>query len=331
MTRKYSILFYVLLQIFAMQLCSQDPVMSHYYANSLQLNPSLAGVEGPARVYVGYRNQWPSSGNSFVTYQTTYDQYIDKLHGGLGVRVLNDRQGNGIFNAYNLDVMYAYHLNASRKLSFSGALQAGIGQRSFHPGSLVFGDMIDPLTGGFNAGATSENPLSPGNKFYPDFATGFSAFYTIFYGGVSVHHLLSPVVSELPEGNRLPRKYTAHVGAVISIKERRRGQELMKLSPNLVFIQQLRTQQLAYGLDMIYEDFLLGIWTRHDLFFNYGDLIFTAGYSANNLRFRYSYDVKLSSPTIRLPNMGAHEISLLITYENLNKRNKHRTIKCPKF
>jgi hypothetical protein len=147
-----------------------------------------------------------------------------------------------------------------------------------------------------------------------------------------MHHLLSPGVGDGTDpSEKISRKYTVHIGALIPIIETRRMTELMMLSPNLVFIQQLSIQQINYGLDMIYKDLLLGIWTRHDLLLNYGNLIFTAGYSTNNFRFRYSYDVKLSSPSVRLPNLGAHEFSLVIIYKNLSRRNKHRTIKCPKI
>ena len=120
MTSRIRIIFFVLLQICFLQVYSQDPVLSHFYANSIQMNPSLAGIEGPAKVYIGYRNQWPNSISSFITYQASYDQYIEKLHGGIGVKVLNDKQGDGIFNLYNLDVMYSYQFMASRKLYLSG-------------------------------------------------------------------------------------------------------------------------------------------------------------------------------------------------------------------
>ena len=38
---------------------AQDPAFSQFYANPLYMNPAMAGVEGPAKVYLGYRNQWP--------------------------------------------------------------------------------------------------------------------------------------------------------------------------------------------------------------------------------------------------------------------------------
>lgn len=308
---------------------AQDPVYSHFYANGLQLNPALAGGEGPAKIYIGYRNQWPNSGSSFVTYQASYDQYIEKLQGGLGVKVLNDRQGGGVFNAYNLDLMYSYHFKASRKWSFSGGIQAGVGQRSFNPESLYFGNMFDPVSGNF---ILQGQEIIGYNKIYPDFASGMMAFYGNYYGGIAMHHMLNPLITSKsdPTGT-IPRKYTAHLGGIFSIIEGRRGKEIMKLSPNIVFIQQQNIQQINYGLDVLFKDVLLGLWTRHDYAFNYGNIIFTAGYGTNTFRFRYSYDIKLSSPTVRLPNLGAHEFSLLIIYENSSIRKKHSAIKCPKF
>lgn len=335
MTNRIKILFFLLAQLFLSSLFSQDPVFSHFYANRMQLNPSLTGIEGSGRYYVGYRNQWPATGAAFVTYNASYDNYVEKLQGGLGIKVMNDRKGDGLFNAYNLDFIYSYQFRASYRLSFSAAMQAGIGQRSFNPGALLFGDMINPVDGS-STGSTGESITQFGyNIVYPDFSTGFSAFYDNLYGGVAVHHLLSPLITDENEKNnlenRLSRRYTAHFGALIPIIENRRGGELMKLSPNLVFIHQQSVHQINYGMDMIYEGFILGLWTRHDVLFNYGNLMFTAGYVSDGFRFRYSYDSKLSNPSSRLRNMGAHEISLIFLYENKNVRNTRRTIKCPKI
>ena len=42
---------------------SQDPAFSQFYANPLFMNPAMAGVEGPAKFSLGYRNQWPGATN----------------------------------------------------------------------------------------------------------------------------------------------------------------------------------------------------------------------------------------------------------------------------
>ncbi|MCF8224497.1 MAG: PorP/SprF family type IX secretion system membrane protein [Bacteroidales bacterium] len=313
-------------------LLGQDPVFSNFYASPLQINPAMAGIEGPPRINIGYRNQWPRSGSSYLTYQASYDQYFERLHGGVAVKIMNDRQGEGIFNAYNLDVMYAYHLKATRKLSVSGGLQAGMGQRSFDPRSLEFADMFNPVTG--DQVTTREN-INGYNKFYPDFSTGIFATYFDIYGGIAMQHIFSPLITDEndPTG-KISRKYILQLGALIPVIQRGKGYQLMLLSPNLVFVQQARLQQINYGLDAIYKNILLGVWTRHDLSFNYGNIIFSLGYNAGNWRFRYSYDIKLSSPTVRLPNMGAHEISLIIVNdrrESREKRIKSGAIKSPKL
>lgn len=310
---------------------SQDPVFTHFYANALHMNPSLAGIEGPSRIYIGYRNQWPNSGDAYVTYHASYDQYVEKLNGGIGVKVTNDQQGDGIFKSYNLDMMYSYHFRATRRLYMAGGIQAGIGQRSFDPSKLVFGNMLSPVDGSTIIPDNPENILAY-NEIYPDFAVGLTAFSGNFYGGVAMQHLFSPIVTDDsdPTG-QIPRKYIAHIGAIFPIVDKSNGREILELSPNLVFIQQKNVQQISYGLDVIMRDFLLGVYTRHDYQFNYGNLIFTAGYGSKSLRFRYSYDIKLSSPTLRIPNMGAHEISLLIIYDNRGIRNRAGAIKYPNF
>lgn len=302
---------------------AQDPAFSQFYANPLYMNPAMAGVEGPAKISLGYRNQWPGATNPYVTYHASYDQYLEALQGGVGLHVGNDRQGGGVFNTLSVDAMYAYHLKVTSDLWVSGGFQASVGQRNMNPSDLVLpSDLI-------GAGTTT---LTPYSKVYPDFAVGFAGFYKNFFGGVAVHHLLQPYGSPSEDPNtRLSRKYTAHLGALIPIIERRLGKEILQLSPNLVFMQQDIYQQLNYGLEVLYRGVILGVWFRQDLLFSYGTAIFSAGYGNGQFRIRYSYDAKLSPPDLHIPTLGAHELSLVVIFENLNKSTKHRAIKCPKI
>ena len=70
---------------------SQDPVFTQFFANALQLNPGLAGRDLSPRFHTTYRNQWPGLNNAFITYNIEYDQFADKLHGGLGFQLLHDK------------------------------------------------------------------------------------------------------------------------------------------------------------------------------------------------------------------------------------------------
>ncbi len=311
--------------IFLASLCAvaQDPISSQYYANQLYMNPAMAGVEGITKVSLGYRNQWPSAAQSYTTYHAAYEQFIEPAQGGIGVHLVNDRQGGGVFNTMSLDAIYAYHLKVSRRFTVTGGLQASVGQRSFNADGLVLPDDL--------IGQTSTQ-LQGYSKWYPDFAVGFAAFYNNIYGGLAFHHLLEPYMSPTKDPNtKLSRRYSAHVGAMIPIYENRFGQEILQLSPNLIFLQQGIYQQINYGMEVVFRSLLAGIWVRQDLLFSYGTAIFSVGYARDKFRFRYSYDTQLSAPDLYIPSMGAHEISLVIIFENLHKSTKPRAIKSPKI
>ena len=311
------------LVITTMGVNAQDPAFSQFYANPLYMNPAMAGVEGPAKVYLGYRNQWPNASSPFVTYQASYEQFFEPLQGGVGIHVINDRQGGGVFNTISLDAIYSYHLKVSHELLITGGFQASVGQRSMNPAGLVLPDELAGMAG---------TTLTGYSTIYPDFSVGFGAFYKNFYGGIAIHHLHQPYMAPSNDPNsRLARKYTAHLGALIPIYEKRLGTEVLQLSPNLIFIQQDIYQQLNYGLEVIYKSLVGGVWFRQDLLFSYGTAVFSMGYGNNQFRVRYSYDAKLSSPEVHIPSLGAHEISMVIIFENLNRSKKHRAIKCPKI
>ena len=313
----------VVLIVLQEEIAGQDPAFSQFYANPLYLNPAMTGVEGPVKVYLGYRNQWPGATDPFSTYHASYDQYIPFLQGGVGLHVINDRQGGGVFNTLSVDALYAYHLHATRELTVTGGFQVSAGQRNMDPGGLVLPEEI------YGGGTTT---LTGYSRLYPDFAVGLGAFYKIFYGGIAVHHLLEPYTSPSTDPNtRLSRRYTLHAGALIPIYERRFGTEMLQLSPNLVFMQQDIYQQVNYGLEVRYSQLLGGVWFRQDLMFSFGTMIFSIGYGSDKFRVRYSYDAKISAPDVHIPSLGAHEISLVIIFENLHKSRKPRTIKCPDF
>jgi len=301
----------------------QDPAMSQFYANALYLNPGMAGAEGPMKVYLGYRNLWPGSGSQYTVYHASYEQYVEQVNGGLALHVMNDRQGGGVINTTSLDAIYAYHLKVNPWTTITGGFQASVGQRNLRAEDLLLpSDLLNETAGS----------LAGYSKFYPDFSVGFGVFHKRLYGGLAVHHLHQPYVTqEKMDEARLSRRYSLHMGALIPIYEKRLGREVLQLSPNLVFLQQNIYQQLNYGLEILYKGLLLGLWGRQDLKFSYGTLIFSVGYAREQFRFRYSYDARLHAPDLQLPGMGAHEISMAYVFENLNRTPKRRAIKSPKI
>ena len=298
---------------------SQDPSFSQFYANRLYLSPAWAGVgDNDRRLFLNYRNQWPGIDNAYVTYSVSYDQFMKQMHGGFGIRVMNDVQGNGAMNQLTLAAIYNYHLYVNRELTVTAGFEAGYVQRKLN-------------ASGFNFTDESES-YGDLKTDYPDFSVGFAGFYRNFFGGVSMAHLLRPSQSAGADPDaKLPRKLTLFAGGMIPIYEKHLGMKVLQLSPNFIYVQQKSYTQLNYGMEALVKDQLLaGMWLRQNLGFHFSSLIFSAGFVTKAFRIRYSYDHQISSPTIKLPTMGTHEISLIITPDG-KKKIKHRAINCPKI
>jgi len=146
----------------------------------------LPGLLTEKELFLNYRNQFPSLDNPYITYSASYDQYVEPLHGGLGFSLMNDVQGNGSLNQFNLSTIYSYHFQVNRSLYVNSGLQASFYQRKLSASKFIFGDQIDPITGNISAGSESYNDIK---KDFLDFSTGFAAFYKDLYGGISFSHL----------------------------------------------------------------------------------------------------------------------------------------------
>ncbi|MAR99334.1 MAG: hypothetical protein CMD21_01330, partial [Flavobacteriales bacterium] len=92
------------------ELKAQDPAFSQFFANPLYLNPAMAGTNICPRVSLNYRNQWPGIGKTYVTSSASYDQYVDKLGGGIGFAIAKDVAGAGNLNTTHISASYAYTL-----------------------------------------------------------------------------------------------------------------------------------------------------------------------------------------------------------------------------
>jgi type IX secretion system PorP/SprF family membrane protein len=327
-TRKRLILFIFALVFISKFSFAQDPEFSQFYANPLYLNPAFAGSAVCPRLIMNYRNQWPSITGTFVTYNASYDQHIDKISGGIGLLVTSDRQGEGTISTNSFSGIYSYRLEVSKTFSIKAALQATYVDKRLAWEKLTFGDMIDPRNGFVNN--TQEPQPGSLSKGYLDFSTGIIGYTENFYTGVAVSHLTEPEEGFITI-HKMPLKITAHAGAIIDLQKRRsrtRGLNDITISPNILFQKQMDFNQLNYGFYVNWFPFVGGMWFRQN--FNNSDaLIFLAGIQQNSFKIGYSYDLTVS----KLTNItgGAHEISFALQFQCPPKRKKVRTINCPSF
>ena len=297
---------------------AQDPQFSQFYANPLYLNPAFAGTARCPRVVMNYRNQWPGIPGNFVTYSASYDQHVDDAMGGLGVLVTNDRAGAGALTTTSASGIYSYQIPINRFFSIRAGIQATYYQKKIDWNSLTFGDQISDRNGFI--WKTAENPIL-NSRGVADFSAGALAFSDKFFAGFSVNHLTQPYEGFTNAAkSRLPRKYTAHAGAVIPLSQ----YSDWTISPNIIYQQQANFQQLNLGLYVSKGPLVGGLWYR-----NQDAIIALIGFKMDKFKIGYTYDVTISK--LSNASAGSHEISMILTFKCKVKRKKFNTINCPTF
>lgn len=309
----------------------QDPHFTQFYANPLYLNPAFAGVKQCPKVNVNYRNQYPSLG-VYQTYSASFDQYVDKLNGGLGVLIMQDEAANGALALTEASLVYSYHLTVTRDFSVLFGAQGTFRQRALDWNSLTFPDQIDPFYGFVKP----TNEIAPDNttNSHLDLTFGMLGFTENFYMGVTASHVTEPNEAFL-SNNKLPMKLSAQMGATIPIGRKRLYNSLDNLLiPHVVFQSQGGANQLTGGVSfnrgpltggMAYRQALGAISSNPDA------LVFILGVAPNDVpwTFGYSYDYTISPLKNTLG--GAHEISMSYQFPCRTRATRYSEIKCPKF
>lgn len=305
----------------------QDVAYSQFYANPLYLNPALAGASLSPRISMNYRNQWPSLNQAFTTYSVSYDHYIDAISGALGVVAHMDRVSAGLMSSSSVQVMYSFHLRASRTVSINMAVSGGFYQKAVDWNSLVFEDPV-----------SFEMPPQRESVFAPDLGFGAVLGYKdIFYVGAALQHITQPTTTFYEAGlDKLYRKLTFHAGGNIHFGTRHKGYSdlppTVTLSPAVVYIHQYQFDQLNVGMNLTVYPFVVGVWYRNNIPGS-DAVIALVGFQYKGFQFGYSYDVTISEFTNATG--GAHEISLGYRFKpsKLSQKtiNRYKEIPCPRF
>jgi len=306
--------------IFSITAKAQDPQFSQFYANPLYLNPAFAGTGMYPRIVSNYRNQWPSSGNTFVTYNLAYDQYVLGMQGAIGFQTLYDREINGSISTIQSSFIYCYHIKVNNNFFLTSALQAGVTLKQFDTKDLIFPGMINQENG--NISGNYALPVESGKKIFPDFSFGMVGMHDDFFFGLAVHHLTRPDQSIL-EGDGmgyLPRKVTLHFGAKLHEFSRALISKGFWLSPNVIYSQQGVFKQLNLGMYAVTNSLTFGAWYRNNLSIRPDAVIGMIGYSTPFFQLGYSFDFVLSD--LALYSIGSHELSLIF-YLNLPTGKRH--------
>ncbi len=303
---------------------AQDVQFSQLFADKLYLNPAYVGSEYCPRLMVAHRNQWAAVSFPYLTYSASYDQYIEKLSGGIGVRIMKDDQGGGVFSKLNADFIYAYKLNLTRNMSLKLAIEASIFQQSVNTSNLIFPDMIDPLHG--VAFGTSE-AINVQPILTPDFSSAFLLSYKNYSLGFNVSHLPIPIVAEHNE--ILPMKFIGQLSTTIPIMKNNDKLPTYVLEPNIVYVQQFNTSQLFYGMYFGVNKIAVGMFVRQNLKFDFDAFIASFHINIKQMSIGYSHDITLSR--LYTHSLGTHELTFTYLFNCDKKIKGYKTISCPSF
>lgn len=320
---------FVFLMVSALHLKGQDPEFSQFYANPIYLNPAFTGTSAFPRVVMNYRNQWPKQGNTFVTYNMTYDQYVNKLGGGIGFKVMYDKELNGIINTMSPALIYSEHLKVSDRFFFTMALEGGMIYKKYNTSELIFPGMIEQGSGTIIG--TYPLPFENAQKIIPDVSFGAAGQLDDVYFGFALHHLTQPDQSIIrgDQLGRLPLKVTLHVGAKGHKFHRSLFSREFMLSPNIVYQQQGSYKQVNAGLYMKEEWLTFGLWYRNNLSVRPDALIAMVGFQKEKFHFGYSFDFSLSNAAAY--SYGSHEISLTFFFGEFHRRLFQHTMVIPQM
>jgi type IX secretion system PorP/SprF family membrane protein len=321
---------------------AQDAQFSQFYAAPLYLNPAFAGTTHASRAVANYRTQWPAAGKPYTSYAASFDHFFGKYNSGLGILIMQNKEGSSRYRSTEASVIYSYHIDLSDSWTLIPGLQANYTSRDVDYAELTFPDQFN--NSGQTGAATNENFLY-NKRSYMDFSTGGLLYSDIFWFGSTYHHLNHPNQSFTNNLNRLPGEINLHGGARIPLgsvrgKSSHIHYKEKAIVPAILYKAQGKFDQLDIGTYLILEPIMLGFWYRGLPFKRYAagypnseSLIALIGLNYKDLTFGYSYDFVISSLSLR--SAGAHEIS--VSYEfgaektTGKKSPRYKRLPCPKF
>lgn len=300
-----------------------DAVLSQYYEMPAYYNPGAIGTTDFLQIRGGGRMQWVGIDNAPTTFLGGANMPVKFLSKRLGVGLLMQQEGIGLYSNLSIGAQLAYKLKLF-KGELSIGVQLGFVDEKFKGSKVELPDDDDYHTSGDDAIPNSD---VNGNAF----DVGFGAFYThrLFWAGVSVTHATSPTITMNAESGQgaqehnyefqIGRNVYFMAGSNIPLKN-----TLFELMPSVLYRTDFQFWTVEATARARYAKFLtFGVGYRYN-----DAVVATVAAEYKGFFVGYSYDYPIS--TISKISSGSHEIlagySLKLDLGEKNK-NKHKSIR----
>ena len=298
---------------------AQDALFSQSNMSPLHYNPAFTGNTYAPLIHINSRVQWPSVSWAYNTIGASYDQYFKRYNSGLGIYLMNDIAGNGIYINSRLEGLYSYSLRIKDNNFIKLGLSFAMVQNRLNWDKLVFYDQLDSDYGYFDElgdpNISAENRPDKLSIIYPDLAVGVMYYSEIFYAGFSLKHANNPEASFLPKSsnadNGLSGRYSLQFGAQIPLGKKYTTKRQF-VHPSVIYSKQANLEYLNIQGILDIGTIYAGIGYRH-AFDNPDAVLITAGIEIGMYTIGYSYDLTVSGLSVNTG--GSHELGIRLNFD----------------
>jgi len=301
----------------------QEPHYTQYIINQYIINPALTGIENYTDVKLSHRRQWVGLQDAPVTSYITISKPLGKKddrttatsfemrgenprgrnywqdyeaakpHGGIGLKVINDRTGP--LNRFAGYLSYAYHVGISAKTSLAAGFEAGVRNIGLDRSKLDFGvaNPVDPAV--YNS--------SEINQLKPDFGAGLYLYSADYFVGLSAQQIIPQKIyfSDLRLKTN-DSKFVPHIFATAGYRFFLNDDFSALPSVMIKFIQPLPAQ-VDVNMKIQYHDL---VWAGASYRLQDGFAAMVGLNASNTFNIGYSYDYTTSR--LSTVSKGTHEI-----------------------
>ena len=304
------------------QIWGQDPVFTQFFASPLQLNPAFAGNAYAPFIALNYRMQYPAfngGGAAYSTFAASYDQHLSGLNSGIGVSLMADDAGQGIYKKTYTSVHYSYKVSINQNITTRIGIEAGFIQSNLDWSKLIFPDQIGPNGPTLPDGSsipTNEAPLAANSRTIFDMSTGLVIYGSGFHAGIAAKHLATPNEGFINANQNLriglPTRWTIHGGYEFVLKRATRYSPANYITPLIMHVRQGDFNQTVVGASGGFGYITAGLMYRQSGA-SPESIISMIGFKQDYFKIGYSYDYSIG--TLFGRTGGAHEISLTINLD----------------
>lgn len=296
-------LFVVLTLISVVANAQNDIQFSHFMFNELIYNPAVAGNSNKIHTNLVARQQWMGVENAPSTQFLNAHTWLEKIGGGVGLVIINDKLG--FENSLTARLNYAYHIRLSEKATISAGLSAGFINKRLDGTKLIFEEVGDQYA-----------IYGRQSAFKPDFGFGFEFNSEKITAGIASTHVDRSMDNATIF--RMPRHYFAYA------KYKIKANDEIDVIPAFLMKSRVNVNQYELNSNVYYRNkYYAGMSYRLKESF-----IALVGFNITE-EFRVGYSYDFNAKPVRTFSSGSHEIMISGTFKTLNK--KKYNYKSPRF